>query len=377
MALYGLPEAGQRWNDTLRDFLISINFKSLKSDPNLYYYSRSNGDFCLLPTVVDDTLDVCNSEEMRKEIHKKLLDRFGWKTSGKCSWFLGCKVSQNYLEISIDQRIYLKNLIKTFESFDIRRYDTPASEILLQPPDEDERVTDFPYAQLVGSLLWLMRTRPDIAYAVGQCAKYINNHSELHDKAAKRILGYLMKYPDYGIVFPKCDQPSETKLDVELYSDASWADDRSDGFSSYGYLVCLNGASIAWKSKKTLSICLSSCESEYYALSEASNEAFYLNNLLSELKFDYNFPPTLKTDSMPAIRLAEVPRVNERTKHVGLKLHFVRWAVSQGLVSLKYVPTDQNIADIFTKPLGRVKFNALRPFLVELIDDDHVETIVN
>ena len=357
MALYGVPIAGQCWNKTLRKFLVdSLGFKSLYSDPNMYVKTTDQGEFCLFPTVVDDTFDVCNSPRLRAEIYEKLIERFDWKPTGTCNWFLGCAVNQTPDVISMNQKVYIENLIKEFEQYKPRSSNTPASTTLLTSPMPDDVVTDFPYASLVGSLIWIVRTRPDIAYAVSQCAQFLSVHNATHDQAALKILGYLKKFPDYEIVHKKIHSD---ELIVDAYTDASYSD-APGRKSSYGYVVRANETPIAWRSKKTDLVCNSSCESEYYSLFKSSTEMKFVDMLLEELYIPVKRPFPLMSDSLPAIQKAEIPRVTQNSKHFDIKLHYIRDAVERHDVILKHVRSEDNIADIFTKPLCEQKFSELR-----------------
>ena len=132
-ALYGMPIAGQCWNLTFQKFLIEeLQFHCLTADPNLYICVESDRNFCLFPTVVDDNLDVCTCPKLHEEIYSKLIERFKWKPSGKCFWFLGCGVKQNHKEISLNQCAFLNNLLESFDCYKIRKSNTPAmSKVLL------------------------------------------------------------------------------------------------------------------------------------------------------------------------------------------------------------------------------------------------------
>ena len=177
--------ARQCWNLTFRKFLIEeLQFHCLTADPNLYIHVKPDRNFCLFPTVVDDNLNVCTCPKLREEIYSKLIERFKWKPSRKCSWFLGCGVKQNYKKISLNQCAFLNNLLESFDCHKIRKSDTPAVSKVLPMPKPDEPPTDFSYASLVGSLIWLTKTHLDISYAVSQCFCFLNTHTEDHDKAA-------------------------------------------------------------------------------------------------------------------------------------------------------------------------------------------------
>ena len=171
-------------------------------------------------------MDVCTCSKLCEEIYSKLIEKFKWKFNGKCSWFLGCDVKQNYKEISFNQHAFLNNLLESFDCHKIRKSDTSAVSKVLPMPKPDEPPTDFSYASLVGSLIWLIKTHPNISYAVSQCFYFLNTHTEDHDKAALWILSYLAKYSNYKLVFPK--SKSETKkLVISAQADSSHQDDLS------------------------------------------------------------------------------------------------------------------------------------------------------
>ena len=172
---------------------------------------------------------------------------------------------------------------------------------VLSMPKPDEPPTDFPYANLIGSLIWLMKTHPDISYAVSQCSHFLNTHTEDYNKAALQILNYLAKYSDFELMFPK--SKSETKkLVISAQADSSHQDVTEDRSSSYGFAIFANGSPISWHSKKSPQVCWFSCESEYHVLAEASYELKFIDNILSELCIPYKRPFLLQSDSEPEKR---------------------------------------------------------------------------
>ena len=328
-----------------------MQFYCLTADFNFYICVESDGNFYLFPTVVDDNLDVCTCLKLCEEIYSKLIERFKWKPSGKCFWFFGCGMKQNYKEISFNQCAFLNNLLESFNCHKIKKSDTPAVSKVLPMPKPDEPFTDFSYASFVGSLIWLMKTHPDISYAVSQCFCFLNTHTEDHNKAALQILSYLAKYPDYELVFLK--SKSETKeLVISAQVNSSHQDVTEDRSSSYSFAIFVNSSSISWHSKKSPQVCWSSCESEYHALAEASYELKFIDNILFELCILYKRPFLLQFNSVPVIAIAKIPHVNQRTKQIEAFDYYTRKALWDSLIELNYVPTKDNLTDIFTKPLG-------------------------
>ena len=146
--------------------------------------------------------------------------------------------------------------------------------------------------------------------------------------------------------------------------DSSFSDCPDDCTSSYGYVMRINGRPISWQSKKEPQIYLSSCEAEYHAMTETTREITFIKNLLCELELPHNKPVILNVDSEPARVIAMIPRVTQRNKHFNQKDHYVRHKVADETVEIKHVPTAENLADIFTKPLTPAKLNPLREDLI-------------
>ena len=151
-------------------------------------------------------------------------------------------------------------------------------------------------------------------------------------------------------MFPK--SKSETKeLMISAQADSSHQNVTKNRFSSYSFAIFANGSPISWCSKKFPQVCWSSCKSEYHALAEAFCELKFVDNILSQLCISYKRPFLLQSDSEPAMAIAKIPHVNQRTKQIEAFDHYTRKALQDGLIELDYVPTKDNLVDIFTKPL--------------------------
>ena len=149
-------------------------------------------------------------------------------------------------------------------------------------------------------------------------------------------------------------------MELKGFCDSDWAGDKSDSKSTSGYLFKLSGAAICWKSRKQNLIALSSTEAEYIALTEAAKEASWLRELYQEICLRMNLNKTMLQGSIPiyadnqaAIQMAKVPRFHERTKHIRIRYHYVRSAIESNIITLDYIPTTANPADILTKALSR------------------------
>ena len=223
--------------------------------------------------------------------------------------------------------------------------------------NEDSESTDREQFQsAVGSLLYLSTmTRPDITYAVSNVAKFCANPAKEHWTAVKRIMRYLVGTMYLGLLYKK----NELKSCVE-FSDVDWAGDLDDRKSTSGYIFQLSGAAISWRSKKQACVALSTAEAEYIALASAAQEAVWVRQLLTDLRSNPEEATRIYEDNQSAICLAKNPQFHGRAKHIGIKYHFIREQVENGNVELSYYRTEEMVADMLTKGLGREQLRKLR-----------------
>ena len=216
------------------------------------------------------------------------------------------------------------------------------------------------YQSAVGSLLYLsMRTRPDITFAVCNVAKFASKPTLSHWLAVKRIFRYLKGTTNFGIMYNRHNGSD----DCIGYSDADWAGDRNDRKSTSGYCFYVDNKLVSWRTSKQSCVALSTAEAEYVALSCASQEAVWLNCLLKDLRCSENDSVKIYEDNQSAICIARNPKDHSKTKHIDIKYHYIRDLVMKNLVNLVYCPTEDMIADIFTKGLPSYRFIKLRTML--------------
>ncbi len=280
-----------------------------------------------------------------------------------------CRAKQNLnqqsiLTILLDLQI--DRMLSKFNMEDANAAPTPVPPkhtfVKNQNPGEAK---DKPYRSLIGSLLYAaLGTRPDIAQAVSVLAQFNENPSQEHWTGAKRILRYLKGTRNQGLFF-RFGTGQDCKVKVEMYSDAKWAENKDTRKSRSGMVVLVNDTPVAWHSKVQPTHAMSSCESELIALCEVIKEALWFRNFLNELKIGYNDPIPLNVDNKSAIALAKDPVNNNRSKHIDLRYKFLCGHVEAGLIVPIYVPTGENIADLFTKSTSVATFRKLVLKLVE------------
>ena len=225
------------------------------------------------------------------------------------------------------------------------------------PSTDVERtyMNSIPYANIVGSLMYAMVcTRPDIAYAVSLVSRYMANPGKAHWQALKWILRYINGSLNRVLIYGGA-LGEDSKAAVEGYVDSDYAGCMDSRKSISGYVFTMFGTAISWKATLQKVVALSTTEAEYIALTEAVKEALWLEGFAKELKLQGQ-GITVKCDSQSAIHLSKNSAYHERTKHIDVRLHFVRGVIERGEVQVLKVSTDHNAADMITKTLPSCKF---------------------
>jgi hypothetical protein len=234
---------------------------------------------------------------------------------------------------------------------------TPMEERLkLSRESTAKEVDATKYRQIVGSLRYLVHTRPDLAFAVGFVSRFMERPTKEHMMAVKRILRYVAGTTHYGLHYQR-----KTK-DAHLigYSDSNLAGDIDTRKSTSGNLFFLGNCLVSWQSLKQRVVALSSCEVEYVAATTAATQGIWLARLLGELQGRKAETVELMVDNKSALALAKNPVFHERSKHIDIRYHFIRGCLEDGSINASFINTSNQLADILTKSLGRVKFQELR-----------------
>ncbi|RVW18491.1 Retrovirus-related Pol polyprotein from transposon RE1 [Vitis vinifera] len=323
-----------------------------------------NQDWCL------QQLDIKNAflngdleEEVYMEIppgfeekfEEVLSEEFEVKDLGNLKYFLGMEVARSRKGIVVSQRKYILDLLKETGMLGCKPIDTPMdSQKKLGIEKESTPVDRGRYQRLVGRLIYLSHTRPDIGFAVSAVSQFMHSPTEEHMEAVYRILRYLKMTPGKGLFFRKTEN-----RDTEVYSDADWAGNIIDRRSTSGYCSFVWGNLVTWRSKKQSVVARSSAEAEYRALAQGICEGIWIKRVLSELGQTSSSPILMMCDNQAAISIAKNPVHHDRTKHVEIDRHFITEKVTSETVKLNYVPTKHQTADILTKALPRPNFEDL------------------
>lgn len=215
----------------------------------------------------------------------------------------------------------------------------------------------IPYRELIGSLMYVATiTRPDIMYATSELSKFVSNFGHAHYNAAKRVVKYLKATINLGIEY-KFGENADKLIG---YSDADFAGDVDLRRSMSGNAFILNGGIIAWTAKRQKTVALSICESEYIAACAATREAIWLRRLLKDIGKKQSNGTSIKMDNQAAISLIKKDENKNRTKYIDVQYHFTREKYMTGEIEIEFVPSKDQLADVFTKPLPRERFTSLR-----------------
>lgn len=348
-ALYGLKQASRAWNETFTKCLRKFSLVPSVADPCVFYGMVEGHELYLL-LYVDDGLVLSKSNKAIDQLLSYMKENFEM-TTGNCQYYVGMEIRRDRAKkkISIGQQAYIKKLVLKFNQRDAIPINTPADVNVKLTKNQDENAIIFPYREAVGSLLYAaLVSRPDIAFSVGVVSRFLENPGVEQITAVKRILRYLKATSELGIVY-------ESGTSLVGYTDADFAGMETRQ-STTGFVFMMGGGPVTWRSQRQKKVTLSTTEAEYAASCEGAREVYWIRQLLKDIKEELQTPTPLFIDNQSTLRLIKNPEVHARTKHFDVQLHFVREANESGTVAVKYVPSNEQLADVFTKPLTRDRF---------------------
>ncbi|GJZ55967.1 retrovirus-related pol polyprotein from transposon TNT 1-94 [Tanacetum coccineum] len=356
-ALYGLKQAPRAWYDKLSAFLIKSGFTKGVVDPTLF--TRKAGKHLLLVQIyVDDIIFASTNPKACKLFAFEMNSTFKMSMMGQMSFFLGLQVSQNPRGIFINQSKYAQEILKKFGFDSCTPIDTPMAERPNLDEDKGGKLIDpTRFRGMVGSLMYLSASRPDIVFAVCMCARYQAKPTEMHLTAIKRIFRYLKGTIHMGLWYPK-----DSGFELKAFADADYAGCHDTRRSTSGSAQFLGHRLVSWSSKKQKSTAISTTEAEYIALSGCCAQILWMRSQLRDYGFAFNKIP-MYCDNQSAIALCCNSVQHSRSKHIDIRHHFIKEQVERKVVELYFVETKYQLADIFTKALPRERFATLLPLL--------------
>nr|XP_017221153.1 PREDICTED: uncharacterized mitochondrial protein AtMg00810-like [Daucus carota subsp. sativus] len=354
-ALYGLKQAPRAWYGKIAEFLSLCGYVMAQSDSSLFVKIRE-GKLAVVLVYVDDLIITGDDIEEIFQTKKNLSVRFQMKELGELKHFLGLEVDHTENGLFLCQQKYATDLLKRFGMLECKPVSTPMEPNAKLCAHEGKDLQDSSmYRQIVGSLIYLTITRPDISYSVGVISRYMQNPKKSHLEAVRRVLRYIKGTVSYGLMYKKGEDCS-----VLGYCDADYAGDHDTRRSTTGYMFMLGSGAVSWCSKRQPTVSLSTTEAEYRAAAMAAQESTWLIQLMQDLHQPVDAEIPLLCDNQSAIRLAENPVFHARTKHVEVHYHFLREKVLQGEIAMRHVATHEQVADMFTKSLSPGKYEKFR-----------------
>lgn len=325
-ALYGLKQAPRAWYGKIAEFLLFCGYQVCAADSSLFV-KQTKGKWSVILLYVDDLIITGDDVEEVQRVREHLSVRFEMKELGELKHFLGLEVERSDKGIFLCQRRYASNLLSKFGMTNCKPIASPMEANLKLRTDVGDKLEDARmYRQLVGSLIYLTISRPDIAFAVGVVSQFMQNPRKPHLEAVRRILRYVRSTVDYGILYKAGVVP-----ELVGFSDADWAGDPSTRRSTTGYTFSLgSGGAVSWCSKKEPTVALSSTEAEYRAATMAAQECCWLLQLVREVGISVDYPVDVFCDNQSAIRLASNLVFHARTKHIEVHHHYIREKVLSG-----------------------------------------------
>ena len=305
----------------LSGFLISHGFQQSHSDHSLFL--RFTGSITtILLVYVDDIILTGNSITEIQDITMHLDQRFKIKDLGNLKFFLGLEIARSSAGIHLCQRKYALDILSDSGMLGCRPNTTPmdySTKLQATIGISLSAKSSSSYRRLVGRLIYLTNTRPDITYAVQQLSQCMSSPTNVHLQVAYWVLRYLKGTPGSGLFFPTTGTPQ-----LQAFSDSDWAGCQDSRKSTTGFLVYFGSSLVSWQSKKQSTVSRSSSEAEYRALASTTCELQWLTYLLQDFRITFIEPATLYCDNQSAIQIATNPVFHERTKHIEIDCHIVR-----------------------------------------------------
>eukprot|EP00286_Rhodomonas_abbreviata_P014033 CAMPEP_0181339602 /NCGR_PEP_ID=MMETSP1101-20121128/29358_1 /TAXON_ID=46948 /ORGANISM="Rhodomonas abbreviata, Strain Caron Lab Isolate" /LENGTH=1796 /DNA_ID=CAMNT_0023450611 /DNA_START=148 /DNA_END=5539 /DNA_ORIENTATION=+ len=370
-SLYGLRQSPGLFHDTLEQWLRNYGFRAIDDDGTIFKLTRGR-ETVLLSLFVDDGLCATNSQALYDDFLRDLKGKFELSDQGDLSWYLGVDINHNLGKgvTTLNQTQFIDTMLKRFNMDGCNPISTPAepnAHLLKadQPSVPDKRFTRD-YQRLVGGLMYLSSfTRPDISYAVNQCAKFMANPGPTHLTAAKRILRYLAGTRHLGITYRRSRDPGESNR-IIAYADSDHAGDPDSRRSVTGYLLLLNGGAVSWQSVRQQVVALSSAEAEYYAASVAGTDITYLRRLMEELGYPQARPTVVYEDNMACIFMSRSSGAYHKVRHIDTRVYHLRDLCKDGTMELEKVDSARQAADSLTKGTPRALFEDHRRVMLGL-----------
>jgi hypothetical protein len=369
--LYGTKQGGKIWYKLFTKFLMQdIGFIPHASDPCLFTTVDGNQEINSISSIYVDDEIIGGPDHIIEQIKTKIGDRFAIKDLGIAKHVVGIQVEQMPEGTLLTQAAYVKEILELTGQTNSNPLKVPMSNcdpsFTMIKEDENEENPLFAllnpkehhyFRECIGKLMYLMVcTRPDIAFAVNFLARASAAPERRHLMSVMNLARYLKGTNTLGLFYPAKQEGQQVEMNLAGYVDAAFADCLVSRKSTGGYLFCINSSPLTWRSGRQSLVTTSTTEAECVTAFEGTKEAVWLRGLFSDMGFEPVHPTVLFEDNNSCIAQTENPLHHKRTKHIGVDYHYTREKVEENIVVLKRISTEDQIADMLTKPLGKILF---------------------
>ena len=366
-SLYGSKQASREANKVLVDVLVKIGFKQCISDDKVFVL-RCKNSIMYFSVHIDDILSVWNDEHMCSYVYNEMKKVFSISVTKEPQVYLALQIVRNRKQrkMIIHQESYIEKVLVRFGMEESNIVPTPITSVegLQHPRDVKYDDHNFDYAGACGAIIWLLNTHPEISFSVSVLTRYIMNNDSTHVKMMKRLIRFLKGVKSCGIVF-KSETHKQFKYGEEVNmltvcTDSDLAGRVYDSKSTIGVSVFLGEDleynCIDFKSQVERKVATSTTQAECYAVMSGVKSVLYYISMLEELGLKQTKPVKVYNDNDSLIKLCRNPIMHNLTRHYRIALHFIRQLVEDNILEIIYIPSNENVADLFTKPLSKLFF---------------------
>ncbi|KAF5768457.1 putative RNA-directed DNA polymerase [Helianthus annuus] len=352
-ALYGLHQAPRAWYETLSQHLLANNFIRGTIDATLFT-KIVDGHLLIVQIYVDDIIFGSTNENLCKDFEQVMKQKFEMSSMGEMKFFLGLQVDQLPEGIFIHQTKYVHDILEKFGMSDSSSAATPlATNHGIHPDLTGDRADERLYRSMIGSLMYLTASRPDIMYPTCLAARFQSNPRASHLIIVKRILRYLKGTPSLGLWYPR-----KGDFTLEGYSDSDFGCCKQNAKSTTAGCQFFGPRLVTWQCKKQTSVALSTCEAEYVSASSCCSQILWIQQQMRDYGLQFLNTPIF-VDNEAAINITKNPVHHAKTKHIEIRHHFIRDCFEKKLIRIEKIHTDEQKADLHTKAFDRNRFKYL------------------
>ena len=355
--IYGTMQGAHDWYETLKATYDKLGYTTSRADPCVRY-KRENGQYTVTDTYTDDVFGASTSDAEIGRRKAEMGSEWEIKDVGETEYFLGMRVQQDLSEgtIRLTQRPYWEHVLHRFDLDYLPSRNTPLPVGLtldrnMSPRTDDEKrqMADKPYRAVLGSVMWgQLATRPDLSFAVSLLSRFQSDPGLEHWKALLHVVGYIKNTLDFGLTYQR-----HADLTPTAFVDSDYGGCRDTRRSTSGYVFTMAGAPVTWSSKRQSTVALSTVEAEYVAMSRCAQQMVWMQSWLTEVDVPFHQPGLIQGDNRGAIALTKNTKDHGKVKHIDIRHHYIRDLVSSGALDIEHIPSADNAADLFTKPLSR------------------------